>query len=84
MSCCGNKRNNFSGSLSSKETNQKTLREKSMWNDAIFEYTGPTGLTVKGNVTGKLYRFNFTGDTQVVDYRDTNGMIGISSLQKKD
>lgn len=84
MSCCGNKRNQFSGSLSSGETNQKPVREKSMWSDIMFEYTGTTGLTAKGNVTGKVYRFNFTGDKQVVDYRDANGMISIPALQKRD
>jgi len=51
--------------------------------DIFFEYIGETGLSVKGYNTGKLYRFNFKGDIQPVDFRDANSMVGIPVLRKR-
>ncbi len=53
-----------------------------MWPDVSFEYTGETGLTVNGGVTGKRYRFKHKGEVQLIDYRDANGMMAISFLRK--
>lgn len=48
-----------------------------------FEYTGKTALTVIGNVSGRKYRFNYSGDIQPVDKRDEAGMMGIPVLRRR-
>ena len=48
----------------------------------LFQYTGQTALTVTGNVTRKIYRFNFSGDMQPVDVLDANGMNKIPVLKR--
>jgi hypothetical protein len=50
--------------------------------DIFFEYTGDTALTVTGTVTRKQYRFTGNGDIQLIDYRDTGGMMAIPVLRK--
>ncbi|MEP7318717.1 MAG: hypothetical protein ABI921_08240 [Panacibacter sp.] len=47
-----------------------------------FQYTGKTALTVAGNMSGKRYRFSYTGDIQPVDARDAGSMMGIPVLKK--
>ena len=82
MCNCGNKRNNYaqqSYKLSNDVVNEE--RTKKMWADIYFEYTGNTGLTVTGSVTGKKYRFNLPGDIQVIDYRDASGMMAVPVLK---
>ncbi len=83
MCNCGNKRNNYirqSYKLSNDAVSEDWT--KKMWDDIHFEYTGHSGLTVTGRVTGKKYRFNLPGDIQVIDYRDASGMMAVPVLQK--
>jgi hypothetical protein len=47
----------------------------------VFEYVGPTGLTVIGAVTGKRYRFNRTGTTAAVDARDASWLVTVPNLR---
>jgi hypothetical protein len=82
MCNCGNKRSALqqeskllSGTVSATQT-------KPYWDDVRFEYIGETGLSVTGSITGKRYRFNFKGDTQLIDYRDVNSLAGITKLKK--
>ena len=48
---------------------------------ATFEYTGQTGLTVKGAVTGQSYRFDRPGARLAVDPRDRPSMAAIPVLR---
>jgi hypothetical protein len=80
MSCCGKKREELTQSLSSNTIN--SLAPAKMWDDVLFEYTGGTGLTVKGSVSHNLYRFNKPGDIQLIDYRDASGMMAVPVLKK--
>jgi len=83
MTCCGNKRQGLQ--YNSKEylhTDEVTIRSNRAWPDVSFEYTGETGLTVKGGITGKRYRFDHKGQVQLIDYRDVNGMMAIPLLRK--
>jgi len=48
----------------------------------IFEYTGKTGLSVRGSITGNMYRFNFTGDKVIIDAKDADFMTAIPNLKK--
>lgn len=83
MSCCGNKRNAWQRieALHSHKVETPHGNIK-MWEDVYFEYTGATALTVTGNVSGKKYRFLFTGDRQMIDYRDASGMIAVPVLKR--
>lgn len=80
MSCCGNKREELAQQLSSTKSTGTPVEK--MWDDVLFEYTGETGLTVKGSVSRNQYRFTQKGDTQLVDYRDVSGMMGVPVLRK--
>lgn len=80
MCNCANKRNQFTQSLSGNVVDEKVHSQ--MWPDVNFEYTGNTGLSVTGGITGKKYRFNYTGDLQLVDYRDASGMVAIPVLRR--
>ena len=46
-----------------------------------FQYTGKTGLTVVGSVTGMQYRFVGPGSTLPVDARDQFGMMSVPKLR---
>lgn len=84
MCNCGNKRNEFASELSFKikDTVRTQLLQKKMWPDISFEYKGNTALSVKGNISGKNYRFNHPGDVQLVDYRDANTMMTVPVLKR--
>jgi len=83
MCNCGKKRNAYadqSYQLSNGVTDEQPINK--MWTDTYFEYTGKSGLTVTGGVTGKRYRFNHTGDIQLIDYRDASGMMAVTQLKR--
>lgn len=80
MCNCGNKRNEFARLLSGAVAYEKT--PSGMWEDVNFEYTGKSGLSVTGSVTGRRYRFNHPGDAQLIDYRDASGMSMAPNLKK--
>ena len=85
MCNCGNKRNDYadheklkfnSGSPADQQPSSK------IFEDCYFKYTGNTGLTIKGNITGKIYRFSSVGEVQLIDYRDASAMIAVPVLKK--
>lgn len=80
MCNCGKKRNTIAQPLSGNVVTERTLTK--MWPDVNFEYTGKSGLSVTGSVTGKKYRFNHPGDVQLIDYRDASGMAAVPHLKK--
>lgn len=80
MCNCGNKRSTFARPLSGKVASERT--PLGIWQDVNFEYTGKSGLSVTGSVTGRKYRFNHTGDLQLIDYRDASGMSAVPNLKK--
>ena len=82
MSCCGKKRNEYSGSLHQGQAIYRHTPPNQLWNDVVFEYTGETGLTVRGAIRGRTYRFNTTGEQLSVDYRDAGSMMAIALLRK--
>ena len=47
-----------------------------------FEYTGATGLTVRGPITGRSYRFNGPGEEVAVDGRDAPSMMAVPRLRR--
>lgn len=84
MCNCGNKRQQFQAAESFKTSNPQNIEvpNNKMWADVYFEYIGLSALSVKGNITGRHYRFTHPGHTQLVDYRDTHGMMAVPVLKK--
>jgi hypothetical protein len=86
MCNCGNKRNEYRNEENFISVNnmeeQQPATGKQIQQDAYFEYTGKTGLTIKGNITGKIYRFAFSSDRQLIDQRDTFAMMAVPVLKK--
>jgi hypothetical protein len=82
MSCCGNKRKAWARTDSLPSQRLDTPYEyKKIPEDVYFEYIGATALAVTGSVSGKKYRFLFSGDRQLIDYRDASGMMGVPVLK---
>lgn len=48
----------------------------------MFEYTGPTGLTVFGPVSNARYRFDRRGSRVRVDPRDRPGLTAVPNLRQ--
>jgi hypothetical protein len=49
--------------------------------EVVFQYAGPTGLTVQGPITGKRYRFASPGARVAVDGRDAPSVRGVPNLR---
>jgi hypothetical protein len=49
---------------------------------AFFQYTGATGLTVAGPVTGKRYRFDAPGAIVAVDLMDRASVAAVPGLKQ--
>jgi len=83
MCNCGSKRESFAAQSSGAGKSQPIQKqEKKMWPDVNFVYTGQSGLSATGNVTGKVYRFNKPGDKQPIDYRDAPSMMKVPVLKR--
>jgi hypothetical protein len=86
--CCGNSRSQYRGTT----TNPPPPRVAPFIAGsqaaapgrpgATFEYFGQTGLTVKGAVTGRVYRFGHPKARLVVDPRDRPSMAAIPVLRQ--
>ncbi|MEP6710890.1 MAG: hypothetical protein ABJA37_00665 [Ferruginibacter sp.] len=83
MCNCGNKRD-YLHQNGYKLTGNVTAEKNAsgFWKDAPFKYTGKSGLTVFGGVTGKRYRFQESGEVILIDYRDVSGMRSVPVLRK--
>ena len=85
MCNCGKKRMDVSNASQSANTKGESGRAGSPMQtstQAGFQYTGNTGLTVIGKVTGTQYRFDYPGNIQIVDHRDIPAMMSIPVLKK--
>jgi hypothetical protein len=82
MCNCGSKRTSFEQQTNMQSGSAYYKRTRPGETDVQFVYTGKTGLSATGPITGKQYRFNFTGDIQLVDYRDAPSMTAIPALKK--
>ena len=49
---------------------------------ALYEYTGTTGLTVIGPISGARYRFDRPGARVHIDGRDVASMRGLPNLRR--
>jgi hypothetical protein len=79
MACCGQRRALSTGTGRAVETS-RALRPSSR--SALYEYTGATGMTVTGSVSGTKYRFGQTGSKVQIDWRDVSSMAGLPNLRR--
>lgn len=87
MACCGRSKNNFNEINRSPKINLKQNLTGSVHNAGYnfsisFEYTGKTGLTVIGPVSGKRYRFAIPGERVIVDPRDRPSLTRVPCLRQ--
>lgn len=80
MSCCGGKRREAAvRTVGETEAPSKpALIEPA---PVMFEYTGATGMRVRGQATGKLYRFANSGAQVAVDSRDAASLRAVPKLR---
>jgi len=77
MSCCGGKRREWQA-VQTHQLWSSTVPDES---GVVFEYIGSTGLTVRGPISGRPYRFDMTGSCVTVDRRDAASMMAVPSLR---
>jgi hypothetical protein len=86
MCNCGNKRSAYTQQQQTQQTNSASANTSKTGvnvGSTNFEYTGKTALTVKGNVTGKSYRFGYPGDVQAIDLLDIAVMAMVRVLKRR-
>ena len=85
MSCCGKGRSQFQTGVRTVPTTSADLTQRPRVDvpaaAARFEYTGTTGLTVRGAITGHYYRFNGSGAQVGVDRRDAPSLMAVPRLR---
>jgi hypothetical protein len=86
MSCCGKGRSQFQTARTISNSNAgyapaQDTRVDAPSTSVRFEYAGNTGLTVRGPITGRNYRFNGPGEQNVVDRRDAPSLMAVPKLR---
>jgi hypothetical protein len=83
MTCCGKQRQMLGGSApAARPVGAGTPAMPPRHAYAYFEYTGNTGLTVTGPVTGRRYRFDGPGARVAVDPADKPSMAAVPNLRR--
>ncbi len=80
MHCCGHVVTGFSSKHALPADTRD--REQAARVTVNFQYTGRTGLTVVGPVTGMQYRFSGPGATLPVDARDQRAVSAVPNLRR--
>jgi hypothetical protein len=78
MGCCGNKRKAWQeqiGQNKHDESDLSSLEQSDTNRSIIFEYTGSESISVKGIVSGKIYRFLKSGSRVEIDYADSFALM---------
>ncbi len=86
MSCCGKSRERYEGMAAPLPAVERPAANTPGTRPAPrftveFEYTGETGLTVIGGITGKRYRFPGRGARVAVDVRDRRSVAAVPHLR---
>jgi hypothetical protein len=79
MPCCGQRRGMVAGTGRVVESKQMPRRPS---HAALYEYTGATGMTVIGPISGSKYRFGQPGAKVQIDPRDIASMAGLPNLRR--
>ena len=78
MSCCGSQRRQMRINAPRAPVREPGRRLPAPY----FQYFGPTGLMVRGPVTGRVYRFAIRGAALAVDPRDRRGLANVPNLRE--
>jgi hypothetical protein len=79
MACCGQRRGQIAAGgtvAGGARASQPGARF------ALYEYTGLTGMTVSGPVSGSKYRFASPGAKAQIDMRDVASLSGLPNLRR--
>jgi hypothetical protein len=79
MACCGQRRALASASGRMVEVKPPSRAPSRV---ALYEYTGNTGMTVTGAVSGMKYRFEQPGSKVQIDSRDVSSLAGLPNLRR--
>jgi hypothetical protein len=79
MPCCGQGRAAASGSGALAKPAERPRPAQSL---VLYEYTGATGMTVRGPRSGVSYRFGHPGAKVAIDPRDVASMVGVPNLRR--
>jgi hypothetical protein len=78
MACCGQRR----ASITTSETPVAAKHPPARSGMVMYEYTGPTAMTVAGPMSGTRYRFDSPGAKVEIDMRDAPFMGALPNLQR--
>jgi hypothetical protein len=79
MQCCGPGRAAASGSGNLAKLAERRRPAQSL---VLYEYTGATGMTVRGPRSGHSYRFGHPGAQVAIDPRDVASLAGVPNLRR--
>jgi hypothetical protein len=82
MACCGQSRTSFRTGRRFSSGAGGGLENASAI--ATFEYTGSSGMTVVGPISGVKYRFAAPGSRVQIHWRDVPSMEGVPNLRRAD
>ena len=83
MACCGKNRIRFHNDtrIGLEAGGQPPVRPAIPPALIRFEYVGGTGLSVRGPITGRTYRFGASGARVAVDSRDAPSLMAVPNLR---
>jgi hypothetical protein len=84
MSCCGKLRGQISGATVAEQQPQRAPEVRGVGRQFViqFEYTGASGMTMVGPVSGRRYRFERPGARVAIDPRDRPGLARVPRLRQ--
>lgn len=84
MSCCGKRREQFSGTMQAARPAATTapVQHSYRTSAAYFEYVGTTSMTVAGPISGKRYHFDQPGAKVAVDPVDKPSLKAVPHLRE--
>jgi hypothetical protein len=80
MACCG--QNRAIAAASNGRVVGTNRPPKAAPRREVYEYTGATGMTVVGPLSGQKYRFDQPGSKLQIDVRDVPSMTGLPNLRR--
>jgi hypothetical protein len=80
MACCGQRR----GAIDTSGTAAAAKRPPPKARVVLYQYTGPSAMTVAGPMSGATYRFGAPGAKVQIDTRDASSMAGLPNLRRLD
>jgi hypothetical protein len=83
MACCGKSRIQYHTETQNNPASaaEAPVRPPSAAAPIRFEYVGGTGMSVRGPITGRTYRFGNAGAHVAVDPRDAPSLMAVPRLR---